>query len=138
VKADDEVLTDVVLPAPPHGAASAYVKEAQKASYDWPLVEVAVRVERAGGAAGAGGAGGGLVVCTRASIVLGAVAPIPWRARAAEAVLAGRAIDEASARDAAKAALQGAAPLRDNGYKLALLEVAVRRAVLATREEGAR
>jgi xanthine dehydrogenase YagS FAD-binding subunit len=131
VKEDDEVLTDVVLPAPPPGAASAYVKEAQKASYDWPLVEVAVRVERGGG----GGAG---APCTRASVVLGAVAPVPWRARAAEAALTGRPTDEASARDAGKAALQGASPLRDNAYKLALIEVAVRRAVLATREEGPR
>jgi len=125
VRRDDEVITDIVLPAsaPP----SAYVKQAQKESYDWPLVEVAVAVQR-----GAGGA------CTRASIVLGAVAPTPWRARAAEAVLVGRTIDEASARDAGKAALQGAAPLRSNAYKLPLLEVAVRRAVLAAVEENAR
>jgi xanthine dehydrogenase YagS FAD-binding subunit len=120
VKQDDEVLSDVYLPRPATGAASAYAKQAQKESYDWPLVEVAVALER-----GAGGA------CSRASIVLGAVAPTPWRARAAEAVLVGRRVDEASARDAGKAALQGAVPLRDNGYKLTLIEVAVRRAILA-------
>jgi xanthine dehydrogenase YagS FAD-binding subunit len=125
VRQDDEVLTDVLLPAPAAGSASAYVKQAQKESYDWPLVEVAVVVER-----GAGGA------CTRASVILGAVAPTPWRARAAEAALVGRPIDEASARDAGKAALQGAAPLRDNAYKLPLLEVAVRRAVLASVENA--
>jgi len=121
VRRDDELITDIVLPAsvPP----SAYVKQAQKESYDWPLVEVAVAIER--------GANG---VCTRASIVLGAVAPTPWRARAAEAVLLGRAIDPASAQDAGKASLQGASPLRDNAYKLPLLEAAVRRAVIATTE----
>ncbi len=124
VRRDDEIITDIVLPAaaPP----SAYVKQAQKESYDWPLVEVAVAIER--------GPGGG---CTRASIVLGAVAPTPWRARAAEAALLGRPIDPASAWDAGKAALQGASPLRDNAYKLPLLEVAVRRAVLAC-VEGSR
>jgi xanthine dehydrogenase YagS FAD-binding subunit len=122
VRADDEVLTDVVLPAPAAGASSAYAKEAQKESYDWPLVEVAVVLERAGG------------TCSRAAVVLGAVAPTPWRARAAEAALVGRAVDDASARDAGRAALQGAAPLRDNGYKLNLIEVAVRRAVLAAAE----
>jgi xanthine dehydrogenase YagS FAD-binding subunit len=123
VKADDEIVSDVRLPPPAAGAASAYAKQAQKESYDWPLVEVAVAVER-----GAGGA------CTRASVVLGAVAPTPWRARAAEAVLVGRAVDDASARDAGRAALQGASPLRDNAYKLPLVEVAVRRAVLALLE----
>ena len=119
----DELITDIVLPAAAPGATSAYVKQAQKESYDWPLVEAAVHVERAPGGA-----------CTRASVILGAVAPNPWRARASEAVLVGRAIDEASARDVGKAALQGATPLRDNAYKLSLLEVAVRRAVLASVE----
>jgi len=125
VRQDDEVLTDILLLPPGPGSASAYVKLAQKESYDWPLVEVAVHVER--------GAGG---VCAHASVYLGAVAPIPWRARAAEAALEGRPIDESSARDAGKAALQGAAPLRDNAYKLPLLEVAVRRAVLACTEKA--
>jgi xanthine dehydrogenase YagS FAD-binding subunit len=123
VKQDDEVLTAVLLPAPAAAAGSAYVKQAHKESYDWPLVEAAVSMERAAGGA-----------CSRASVVLGAVAPTPWRARAAEAVLVGRVIDDASAREAGKAALQGAAPLRDNAYKLPLLEVAVRRAVLASVE----
>jgi xanthine dehydrogenase YagS FAD-binding subunit len=125
VRQDDEVVTGVLLPVPAPGAGSAYVKQAHKESYDWPLVEAAVVVER--GASGA---------CTRASVILGAVAPTPWRARAAEAALVGRPIDESSARDAGKAALQGAAPLRDNAYKVALLEVAVRRAVLASVEGG--
>jgi xanthine dehydrogenase YagS FAD-binding subunit len=120
VRADDEVLSGVVLPAPAAGASSAYSKQAQKQSYDWPLVEVAVNVERSGER------------CVRASIVLGAVAPTPWRARAAEAVLVGRAIDSASAREAGRAAHVGAIPLRDNGYKLPLVETAVRRAVLAS------
>jgi xanthine dehydrogenase YagS FAD-binding subunit len=123
VKQDDEVVSDVVVPPPGPGASSAYAKQAQKESYDWPLVEAAVALER-------NGAG----VCTRASVVLGAVAPTPWRTNAAEVVLVGRRIDEASARDAGKAALQGASPLRDNAYKLPLIEAAVRRAVLACAE----
>ncbi|HEY1694312.1 MAG TPA: FAD binding domain-containing protein [Polyangiaceae bacterium] len=122
----DELITAIALPAPAAGSASAYVKQAQKESYDWPLVEVAVAVDR--GPTGA---------CTRASVMLGAVAPNPWKARAAEAALVGRPLDEASARDAGKAAVQGATPLRDNGYKLALIEAAVRRAVIAA-GEGAR
>lgn len=122
VREDDEAITDVLLPAPASGATSAYGKQAEKESYDWPLVEVAVVVERAGGK------------CSKASIVLGAVAPVPWRARAAEAALVGRAIDATSAADAGRAALQGAVALRDNAYKLPLVEVAVRRALLAAVE----
>jgi xanthine dehydrogenase YagS FAD-binding subunit len=120
VRQDDELVTAVVLRPRSPGTVSAHVKHAQKESYDWPLVEAAVVLERTDRR-----------TCARASIVLGAVAPTPWRARAAEAALVGRPIDEASARDAGKAALQGAAPLRDNGYKLSLVEVAVRRAILA-------
>jgi xanthine dehydrogenase YagS FAD-binding subunit len=121
VKEDDEILTAVLLPATT--ARSAYVKQAEKESYDWPLVEVAVALDRDGG---------GKV--TRASVLLGAVAPVPWRAKAAEAALVGRAADAASAGDAGRAALQGASPLEHNAYKLPLIEVAVRRAVLAAVE----
>jgi xanthine dehydrogenase YagS FAD-binding subunit len=124
VRADDEIVTAVLLPALAAGATTAYVKQAEKESYDWPLVEAAVTLERSGAR------------CTRASVVLGAVAPTPWRAHAAEATLTGRDADEASARDAGRAALQGAAPLRDNAYKLNLIEVAVRRAVLAAAREA--
>jgi xanthine dehydrogenase YagS FAD-binding subunit len=122
VRADDELVTDVILPALASGATSAYGKQAEKESYDWPLAEVAVVLERTAGK------------CSRASVVLGAVAPVPWRASAAEASLLGRPVDATSAGDAARAALQGAVPLRDNGYRLPLIEVAVRRAVLAAVE----
>jgi len=122
VREDDELVTDVVLPALASGATSAYGKLAEKESYDWPLAEVAIVLERAGNQ------------CTRASVVLGAVAPVPWRARTAEAALVGRAVDATSAGDAGRAALQGAVPLQYNGYKLPLIEVAVRRAVLAAVE----
>lgn len=122
VREDDELLTDIVLPPLAAGATSAYGKQAEKESYDWPLAEVAVVLERAGG------------TCTRASVVLGAVAPVPWRAKAAEAALVGKVVGAASAADAGRASLVGAVPLRDNGYKLPLIEAAVRRAVLAAVE----
>jgi len=119
VRGDDEMITDIVLPPARPEASSAYVKQAEKESYDWPLVEVAVAIERSAS------------VVTRASIVLGAVAPVPLRARAAETAMLGHPIDEATAQVAARAALQGASPLRDNAYKLSLVEVVVRRALLA-------
>jgi xanthine dehydrogenase YagS FAD-binding subunit len=119
-----EIIAGIVVPPPPAGSGSAYMKQGEKESFDWPLAEVAVLLEREGGR------------CKRASIVLGAAAPVPWRAKAAEAALSGRAVDEAAARDAARAAVQGATPLEQNGYKVILFETMVRRAILAA-EGGA-
>lgn len=116
--ASDELITEIVVPAPRAGSSSAYLKLGEKESFDWPLVEVAVALERRAG------------MCERASIVCGAVAPIPRRAPAAEAALRGRRIDETSARAAAKAAIAGATALAQNQYKIQLLETAVRRAIL--------
>ena len=63
-------------------------------------------------------------------IVLGAVAPIPWRATAAEQVLAGKTITEQTAMAAAEAALKDAQPLGQNAYKVQVAKTAVQRAIL--------
>ena len=55
-----------------------------------------------------------------ARVVLGAVAPIPWRSQAAEAVLKGKPITEQVAAEAADAAVKNAVPMSDNGYKVQL------------------
>ena len=68
--------------------------------------------------------------CQRASVVLGAAAPIPWRAVQAEAALTGQVIDETVAHAPGQAAIAGAAPLRHNTYKLPIFATLVRRAVL--------
>ena len=62
---------------------------------------------------------------------LGAVAPMPWRSEAAEKTLIGKKVSEVSAGAAGEAAVQGATPLAGNAYKLDLVKVAVKRAVLA-------
>ena len=68
--------------------------------------------------------------CKSAAIILGAAAPAPHRAKAAEAMLVGRRIDQDTAARAAQAALDGATPLSKNAYKLPLFETLVRRAIL--------
>lgn len=120
--AADELITAVqVAPwATSPAVRSAYVKHAEKESFDWPLADVAVVLVLAPGG-----------VCERASVVLGAAAPVPWRAREAEAALVGKRVDEGVARAAARAALAGATPLPGNAYKLPVFEVIVRRALLA-------
>lgn len=68
--------------------------------------------------------------CKKAVIVLGAAAPVPYRATAAEDFLKGKSIDERTAREAGKLSVQNAKPLSQNEYKVTMLEVAAMRALL--------
>jgi xanthine dehydrogenase YagS FAD-binding subunit len=115
----DEILTEIRVPAPARGSRAVYFKQGEKESQDWPIAEVVVILERDGDQ------------CRRASIVLGAAAPVPHRAKEAEAAVVGKKIDEALARQAAKAAMDGAEPLARNEYKIALFQTLIRRTLLA-------
>jgi xanthine dehydrogenase YagS FAD-binding subunit len=66
-----------------------------------------------------------------AQVVLGHVAPTPVLSADASAALMGKEVTEELAAEAAKAAVKGAKPLGQNGYKVRLAEVAVKRAILA-------
>ena len=68
--------------------------------------------------------------CRRASIVLGAAAQTPWRARAAEAVLNGKPVDPDLAAKTGRAAIEGATPLSANAYKAPMFEALEKRAIL--------
>jgi xanthine dehydrogenase YagS FAD-binding subunit len=70
-------------------------------------------------------------ICRSARIVLGGVAPIPWRVRDAERLLANQRITPELVAEVAKAALAGANPLAKNAYKVPLTEVIVQRSTLA-------
>jgi xanthine dehydrogenase YagS FAD-binding subunit len=73
-------------------------------------------------------------------VVLGQVAPVPWVSAEAAAALKGQKVDAALAARAADAAVQKAAALPGNRYKIQLARVAVKRALLAAlgivEEEG--
>ena len=112
-----EIVEMAVLPAPADGARSAYKKLKEKESFDWPLVEACVSLAVSGGQ------------IRQARVVLGSVAPTPWRSKAAEAVLAGAKAGPDIARRAAEAAIAGAKPLAKNAYKVRLARVMVERAV---------
>jgi xanthine dehydrogenase YagS FAD-binding subunit len=107
------------VPKPPDGLRMAHLKQGEKDSFDWPIADVAVAIDL--------GADG---TCQRSAIILGAAAPVPHRAKAAEATLMGKQINEKIAADAGRAALEGATPLSKNTYKLPLFEALVRRAIL--------
>jgi xanthine dehydrogenase YagS FAD-binding subunit len=66
-----------------------------------------------------------------AVIAMGWVAPTPRRATESEKLLTGKRVDEAVAREAARASVAGATPLSKNGYKVPVLEAVVRRTILA-------
>jgi xanthine dehydrogenase YagS FAD-binding subunit len=72
---------------------------------------------------------GGVVEDAR--IVLGGVAPVPYRALKAEAGLKGKTLDEAAATAAGMAATDGARPMTKNGYKVPLTQAVVKRALLS-------
>jgi xanthine dehydrogenase YagS FAD-binding subunit len=113
-KEPDEILTAVVLPAA-KGVRSVYASVKEKAAFDWPLVSTAVALRVEGG------------VVRAARIVLGAVATVPLRSAAAEKTLIGRGLDDASAEAVVSAAISGAQPLSDNGYKVELLRTLLQR-----------
>jgi xanthine dehydrogenase YagS FAD-binding subunit len=115
---DDEMITEVRVPSLPASAKSAYIKQGEKESFDWPVSECAVVLDRDGDR------------CKSASIVLGAASPVPHRAKEAEAALVGQTITVDTARAAAKAAMEAARPLANNRYKVALFQTIITRTIL--------
>lgn len=113
-----ELITSIFVPGPEAGTRSAYQKYGEKESFDWPLADAGVVLVLDG------------AKCRKASIVLGVAAPTPIRATAAEALLTGKTIDEATARAAARAAMEGATPLSQNGFKTQLFQTAIYRTIL--------
>jgi xanthine dehydrogenase YagS FAD-binding subunit len=115
---EDELLLGVEMPSHPAETRSVFLKAMDRAAFSFALVSVAavLRVSRAG-------------EIGHARLVLGGVAPIPWRAQAAERALLGRAAGEEAFEKAADAAVAGAAPLVHNGFKILLAKALVRRAL---------
>jgi xanthine dehydrogenase YagS FAD-binding subunit len=117
VLAPDELLTHVILPAP-GSVKSGHYEVRYKESHDWPIAFATVVL-----------AMDGQTVRT-SRIVMGAVAPVPWRSKAAEAALAGKLLNEETAAAAADAAVREARPLSQNAYKVQVARTAVKRAIL--------
>lgn len=111
----DELILEVRVPENAIARRGAFEKAMERKTWSFALVSVAVSVKVIGG------------VARDARIVLGGVAPVPWRARDAEKLLEGRALDDAACEAAADAALEKAEPLKDNGYKVPLARELIRR-----------
>jgi xanthine dehydrogenase YagS FAD-binding subunit len=103
-----DLITAVEIPALAYAGNSAYRKVRDRASYAFGVVSVAAALDVDGG------------VVRQARLALGAVAPLPWRARAGERVLAGRPATAEWFGRAADAELAAADPLPGNAFKVTL------------------
>jgi xanthine dehydrogenase YagS FAD-binding subunit len=113
-----EVLAGIQLPPAPAGRRSTYNKVLDREAWTHAVVSAAVVLDM------------DKDVCRSARIVLGGVAPIPWRLPKVEQLLAGQRITPELAAKAGHAAIEGAHPLSKNAYKLPMTRALVRRTVL--------
>jgi xanthine dehydrogenase YagS FAD-binding subunit len=121
----NEIVTEIVLP-PLAGVKAASYEVRQKDAMDWPLALASVALSINGNRV------------RSARVVMGYVAPVPWRSKEAEEALVGKTINEETAKAAGEAAVTGAKSLGRNAYKIQLARVAVKRAILEAARGGAR
>ncbi len=117
ILAPAEIVTEVRIPV--MAGKSSYHKVAARGSWDFALTSVAAIVQFENDAV------------RSARIVLGGVAPHPWRVEAAEKVLLGKKLDGTIAAAAAEAAIADARPLKDNKYKVELIKGAIEESLVA-------
>jgi xanthine dehydrogenase YagS FAD-binding subunit len=114
-----EVVTAIDIPAPPQGLRTSYRKVRARGSWDFALAGVALALQFDGATVRAG------------RVALSGAAPVPWRARAVEQVITGKTLTPDVAALAGEAAVEGATPLKRNGYKVPLFRNLVRETLLA-------
>ncbi len=112
-----EILAEVVIPSPRGASRSVFLKAKERQAMDFALASVALSVSVEND------------MISVARLVLGGVAPVPLRVTDAEDALTGERVDDVDAGEVGRIAVQGAAPLADNGYKVRLTSGLVARAV---------
>jgi len=115
---NEEIITEIYVPASPLAGRSTYLKFKERESLDFALASAAVAVRLAPNR-----------TVSEARIVLGGVAPIPWRVPEAEKFLVGKELKLDVLAEVGKIALAGAQPLEKNAYKVPLAQTLVRRAL---------
>jgi len=119
ILAPNELVKEIILPPVKRGEKSTYRKLKERSTWDFALVSAAVKGTVSEG------------IFNNIKIVLGGVAPIPWRLERAESLIRGRKVRINSVKQAARRALAGAQPLKENGYKKELVEAVLSRAVFS-------
>ena len=115
-----ELLTAIRIPATWAGAQFYFEKVRDRQVWDFPLVNVASAMKASGG------------TIQQLRIAVGAVAATPVRLTAVETAVAGKPRNEETADLAGRLAVDGAQPLRYNGYKIPLMRNLVKRAIRGT------
>ena len=103
-----DLVTQISVPALPAGARSLYLKLRDRASYEFALASAAIVIKTSG------------QHIEFIRVGLGGVGARPWRSLEAERALQGKAATPANFRAAAEAALHGARPQSQNGFKVEL------------------
>jgi xanthine dehydrogenase YagS FAD-binding subunit len=112
-----QILSEVTVPIR-SGMRSTFIKYAMRQSWDFAIASVAAALRIDAGLA------------RDVRIVLGGVAPIPWRNVDAEREIEGKRLDQTTIESAARAAIVGARPLAQNEYKVPLVKKLVRSALM--------
>ncbi|WP_315761778.1 xanthine dehydrogenase family protein subunit M [Sphingomonas sp. Y38-1Y] len=120
-----EIIVAITVPKTAAGRRSTYHKIRDRESYAFALASAAVALDLAGGRV------------RRAHVALGGVATRPWRAEAAERMLAGQRLTAETALAAGRAALTGARAGRHNGFKIELAARTVADALMIAMERNA-
>jgi xanthine dehydrogenase YagS FAD-binding subunit len=115
---NEDVITEIQVPASPLAARSTYLKFKERDSLDFALASAAVALRLAPNR-----------TVRDVRIVLGGVAPVPWRVPAAEKFLIGKSLKPDVLAEAGKIALADAKPLEKNEYKVPLAQTLIRRAL---------
>lgn len=114
-----EVVREIKIPLAKTGEKSTYKKLKERETWDFALVSAAVKGTISGG------------IFKDIKIVLGGVAPVPWRLEKAEKSIRGKKTTENLLRQAAREALKDASPMTENGYKKELAEAVIYRAAMS-------
>jgi len=113
-----ELISRITVPEPKPQSKSIFIKSRIRNTWDFALASVAVSMnldtER---------------TPRDVRVVLGGVAPYPYRVTAAESELEGRKLNEAVTNKAADAAVHKSQPLKMNAYKVKLIRSLVKRAI---------
>jgi carbon-monoxide dehydrogenase medium subunit len=114
-----EILTEIKIRRPPKNSYGAFLKHGPRQCMDIATVNAAVMIEMSG------------KVCEECRIVLGAVAPVPMRAKKAEAEIRGKPITEEAIRKVGEIAAEECVPITDvrgsAEYRRIVVNVLVRR-----------
>jgi len=106
----DEIVTEVLVPAPLPGARSGFMKAMERAAWDAAIISIAFSVVEDGG------------LIRSIALALGGVAATPLRACEAELELVGKMLSPDILRRACETLVRDARPMSQNAYKLQLLK----------------